>query len=121
MRQGAGEPLVVALDEGTTGVRAVLVDPAGGVRGVAYREVLPAYPAPGLVEHDPEALFAATTAVLHEALAETPADRLRGLGISTQRGTAMVWEAATGRAVHPALSWQDGRTAARCRTLLDQG
>jgi glycerol kinase len=121
MRQGAGETLVVALDAGTTGVRAVLIDPSGIVCKVAYREVLPICPGPGLVEHDLETLLRATTTVLSEALADVPADRLGGLGISTQRGTAVVWDAKSGRPVAPALSWQDGRTAARCRALLDDG
>jgi glycerol kinase len=121
MRQGAGESLVIAVDEGTTGVRAVLLDAAGGVRGEAYREVLPAYPGPGLVEHDPEALFAATHAVLAAVLAEAPAAAVQGLGIATQRATALVWESATGRAVAPALSWQDGRTTARCEALMGEG
>ncbi len=121
MRQGVGEPLVLALDEGTTGVRALVLDATGTPRAEAYREILPACPAPGLVEHDPEALFRATLEVLRSALAGVPADRVRGLGIATQRGTALVWETATGRAVHPALSWQDGRTAARCTALLSEG
>ena len=121
MRQGAAEPLALALDLGTTGVRAALVDAAGGLAAGAYREVLPACPAPGLVEHDGELLFSATLAVLGAVVAEAPLSRVRGLGISTQRGTAVVWEAQTGRAVHPLLSWQDGRTAARCATLMSQG
>src|SRR5439155_1225595 len=117
----AAEALVVALDVGTSGVRAVLVDATGTPRAEAYREVLPAYPAPGLVEHDPEALWRATLAVLGAVLAGVPAERVRGLGIATQRGTALVWEAATGRAVAPGLSWQDGRTAARCNALKAEG
>ncbi len=121
MRQEAAEALVVALDEGTSGVRAVLVDATGTPRAQAYREVLPAHPAPGLVEHDPEALWRATLAVLGAVLAQVPAERVRGLGIATQRGTALVWEAATGRAAAPALSWQDGRTAARCQALMAEG
>ncbi len=118
MRQ---EAMVVALDEGTTGVRAVLVDATGTPRGAAYREVLPAYPAPGRVEHDPEALWRATLEVLGGVLAHASPDGVRGLGIATQRGTALVWEAATGRAVAPALSWQDQRTAARCQALMAEG
>src|SRR5213593_2016075 len=121
MRQEAADALVVALDVGTSGVRAVLVDATGTPRAEAYREVLPAYPAPGLVEHDPEALWRATFAVLGAVLAGVPAERVRGLGIATQRGTALVWEAATGRAVAPGLSWQDGRTAARCNALMAEG
>src|SRR2546422_4349400 len=121
MRQEAAEALVVALDEGTSGVRAVLVDATGTPRAEAYREVLPAHPAPGLVEHDPEALWRAVLAVLGAVLSQVPAERVRGLGIATQRGTALVWEAATGRAAAPALSWQDGRTAPRCQALMAEG
>jgi glycerol kinase len=121
MRQGAPEPLVLALDAGTTGVRAVLLDAAGAVRSLAYREVLPTHPAPGLVEHDLDALWTAIVHVLSTVVAKVPAASLRGLGIATQRGTAVVWDAATGRAPHPALSWQDGRTAARCRALMAEG
>jgi glycerol kinase len=125
MRQEATErahgPLVLALDEGTTGVRAVVLDETGAVHGEAYREVLPAYPAPGLVEHDPEALFAATVDVLAAVLRDVRPDRVRALGIATQRGTALVWDRSTGRAVAPALSWQDGRTVARSTALMADG
>ncbi len=121
MRQEAIEPLVVALDEGTTGVRALLVDRTGRVLAEAYGEGLPACPAPGLVEHDPEALYRGTVEVLSAVLAEVPAERVRALGIATQRATALVWETASGRAVHPALSWQDGRTAPRCAGLMSEG
>jgi len=120
MRQEAATSFVVALDAGTTGVRALLVDGGGAPRAEVYREVLPACPAPGLVEHDPETLFRATLDVLSEALAAVPGG-VRGLGIATQRGTAVVWEADSGRAVHPAISWQDGRTIRRCADLLTEG
>jgi len=121
MRQEAAEALVVALDEGTTGVRAVLIDAAGTPRAEAYREVLPTFPAPGLVEHDPEALFRGTVEVLRAVLEGVPGERVRGLGVATQRGTALVWDTATGRTVAPALSWQDQRTAARCQALMGEG
>src|SRR6185503_1830123 len=121
MRQEATGPLVLALDEGTTGVRALVLDEAGVPRAESYREVLPAHPGPGLVEHDAEALYQATRAVLSAALADIPAARVQAIGIATQRGSAAVWEAATGRAVHPLISWQDGRTTARCADLMAQG
>ena len=120
MRQGVGD-CVLALDVGTTGVRAVVLDASGVPRGETYREILPAHPAPGLVEHDPETLVRATLEVLTAALAQGPADRVRGLGIATQRGTAVVWDATTGEGVHAALSWQDQRTAPRCAALMEQG
>ena len=121
MRQGPREDAIVALDVGTTGVRALLLDPTGTPRGEAYREVLPHHPGPGLVEHDPDATFRAIGEVVRTVLGGTKGLAVRGLGLSSQRGTAIVWEAATGRPVHPALSWQDGRTAERCRTLLAEG
>jgi glycerol kinase len=114
-------PLVLAVDAGTTGVRALLVDARGHVAATRYREVLPQHPAPGLVEHDTEALWNATVAVLGEALRDHDPARVRGLGITTQRGAAVVWEQATGRAVHPAISWSDARAEARCTALMAQG
>lgn len=121
MRQGPPEPLVAAIDAGSTGVRALLVGASGVVHARAYREVLPRTPAPGLVEHDPETTLAAAREVLAEALGSVRAEDVAGVGITTQRGTALVWEARTGRAVHPAISWQDGRTAARCEALMGAG
>jgi glycerol kinase len=121
MRQEPREALVAALDEGTTGVRALLIDAAGRVHREAYREVLPTCPAPGLVEHDAEALVAATATVLADAVRGVEPARLRAVGLATQRGTALVWETATGRAVGPALSWQDARTVARCASLMAEG
>lgn len=121
MRQALTGPLIVALDVGTTGVRALLVDAAGTVRANAYREALPICPGPGLVEHPTEDLFGAIFEVLGEALRDTHPRDIRGLGLSSQRATAVVWDTASGRAVHPAISWQDGRTAARCTALLEQG
>lgn len=114
-------PLVVALDVGTTGVRAAVFDASGSARAVEYREVLPTHPAPGLVEHDTERLWEAVLAVLRAVLRAVDVSAVCGLGVTTQRATAVVWDAATGRAEHPALSWQDGRTKERCDALLAEG
>jgi glycerol kinase len=116
-----GGAFALALDAGTTGVRALLVDEGGRVRASRYEETLPSHPAPGLVEHDAEALFAAALRVLGAALRGIPPDRVRGLGVTTQRGAAVVWESATGRAVHPAISWSDSRAEARCTALMGEG
>jgi glycerol kinase len=119
MRQGA--PLLLALDAGTTGVRAMVLDAGGVPRAVAYQETLPHYPAPGRVEHDADQLWSAVIAVLGAVLRETGGAASRAIGVTTQRGTAVVWEAASGRAVHPPISWQDGRAAARCQALMGEG
>jgi glycerol kinase len=116
-----GSPLVLALDAGTTGVRALLVDERGRLVAERYRETLPTHPEPGLVEHDTETLWTALLAVARAALDGVAAERVRGLGLATQRGTAVVWERATGRAVHPAISWSDARAEARCTQLMAEG
>src|SRR5262245_2751697 len=121
MRQGAARECVLALDVGTTGVRALVVNEAGTVVGEAYREALPHAPRPGLLEHDLDVLLAAVTGVLGAATAGVPAGAIRGFGLAAQRATAVVWETATGRPVHPAISWQDQRAAARCARLLEEG
>ena len=114
-------PLVLAIDAGTTGVRALVVDDRGRLVTERYRETLPDHPAAGLVEHDPEALWAAVVGVAGDALRGLDVERVRGLGITTQRGTALVWERASGRAIHPAISWSDARAEARCVDLMGQG
>ncbi len=113
--------LVLALDVGTTGVRALLVDETGAPAGDAYREVLPDHPGPGMVEHDLDALLAGLLDVTRTVLGRVDTDRVRGVGLSTQRATAVVWEAATGKGVHPAISWQDHRTQDRCQALMAEG
>ena len=121
MTRSTAQGLVLALDVGTTGVRALLLDESGSLLGQAYREALPACPAPGLVEHDLDALLAAVRDVIRSVAAGvSPAD-VRGLGLTTQRSTAVIWEAKSGRPVGAALSWQDMRTQDRCRDLMAHG
>jgi glycerol kinase len=107
---------VLAIDQGTTGTTCLVVSADGRVVGRAARDITQHYPAPGLVEHDPEELLAATWAAAREALAHAgvAAD---AVGITNQRETVVVWERATGRAVHRAIVWQDRRTADRCAEL----
>src|SRR5262249_46772463 len=113
--------LVLSLDVGTTGVRAVLPDETGGVTGQAYRGPLPAYPAPGHVEHDLEALLTALLDVARAVIEGVTLGRVRALGLATQRATAVAWDAISGRPLGPGLSWQDTRTQARCQELMGQG
>jgi glycerol kinase len=115
--------LVLALDLGTTGVRAVVWTPEGAALGQAYRTLPVRFPAPGRVEQDPETLHRESLIVLHEALAgarAAPAD-VAALGIATQRATALVWDAASGKPLAPALGWQDRRRAAALDRLRDRG
>lgn len=121
MGQVATGPWVLAIDLGTTGVRAIVVDEAGRQRADAYREVLPTHPAPGLVEHDLEAIATATVAVVSQALGAVPAGSVGRIGVASQRSTAAVWDARTGRGVLPAISWQDARAVDRCTELGQAG
>lgn len=114
---------VIALDQGTTSTRAIVFDASGSIRGVAQREFPQHYPADGWVEHDAEDIWRDTQTVLREALARAGlrAQDIAALGITNQRETTVVWERASGQAIHRAIVWQDRRTADTCKSLRDQG
>ncbi len=109
---------LLALDQGTTSTRAIVFDERGTALARASRPLLQSYPAPGWVEHDPEAIWTAARDVLAEASAGC---RIDAIGITNQRETTVLWERATGRAVAPAIVWQDRRTADRCLALQARG
>lgn len=115
--------LLLALDLGTTGVRALVVDAEGAVRGRAWRPLETRFPAPGYVEQDPEAMWGGSVEVLRAALSEAhvAAADVAGVGVVTQRATVLAWDAASGRPLAPALGWQDQRTAPRVAELRAQG
>lgn len=106
---------LLALDLGTTSVRALIVGADGAVRARAQRPVTAAYPHAGWSEFDPEELAARAGDVLREALAAArlSARDVAGLGVVTQRATALCWDARTLRPLAAAQSWQDQRTAER--------
>ena len=107
---------VLAIDEGTTSVRCLLVGHDGAVLSRAHRDIDQHFPAPGLVEHDAEEIFEKTVAAAREALAGFSGDVV-ALGITNQRETIVLWDRRTGRPVHRAIVWQDRRTAQRCAAL----
>ncbi|HWO90152.1 MAG TPA: glycerol kinase GlpK [Gemmatimonadales bacterium] len=112
-------PVVLALDQGTTGSRALVVDSSGHIVGRGYREFPQHFPRPGWVEHDPEDIWRSTLEAAREALGRSRVSRrdIAALGITNQRETTVVWDRKTGRALHNAIVWQDRRTAERCRGL----
>jgi glycerol kinase len=114
-------PVVIAIDAGTTGVRSFALRPDGTPAGYAYREFPQHFPAPGLVEHDPDDIWSATVATLAELLGGLDGETVAAVGITNQRETAVVWHRRTGRPLHRALVWQDRRTAARCDELREAG
>ncbi len=114
---------VVAIDVGTTSVRALVVDDGLNVlgRGVARAEVH--HPSPGRVEQDAAQLWNATLTVVEQALTQAAIrrDAIAAIGITTQRGNVVLWDRATGSPVAPLVSWQDLRGAARAAELFAQG
>ena len=114
---------VLSIDAGTTGITVLVVDEGGDVRGRGYREFPQLFPRPGWVEHDPESWWTATLAATRDALdgAALDARSLRAVGITNQRETTLVWDRETLRPVHPAIVWQDRRTAPLCETLRSEG
>ena len=106
---------LLALDLGTTSVRALVVGGDGRVLARAQRPLASRYPRPGWIEQDPEEMWSSAQDVLREALASArlEARDVAGLGLVTQRGSALAWDARTLRPLAPAQSWQDQRTAER--------
>jgi glycerol kinase len=114
---------VLALDQGTTSSRAILFDESGAIRAVAQKEFQQFYPQAGWVEHDPDEILASQFSCAAEALAKAGAapQNIAAIGITNQRETVIVWERSTGKPIHPAIVWQDRRTANLCQELEASG
>ncbi len=116
-------PHILALDQGTTSTRAIVFDETLAPVASAQREFPQHFPDSGWVEHDPEDLWETSLATMREAMSRAgiAARNLAGLGITNQRETTVVWNRATGRAIHNAIVWQDRRTAETCARLREAG
>jgi glycerol kinase len=114
---------ILAIDEGTTGTTSLLINSEGQVVSKAYQEVHPIYPQPGWVEENAEELFQKAISVAHEAVTKASIDisLIKGLGITNQRETTVVWDKRTGKPVLNAIVWQCRRTAAMCDDLKQKG
>jgi len=116
-------PYILALDQGTTSSRAILFDESGAIAAVAQHEFVQFYPQPGWVEHDPVEIFTSQLGCAVEALGKAgarPRD-VAAIGITNQRETVIIWDRATGKPIHPAIVWQDRRTAQQCAALEQSG
>jgi glycerol kinase len=114
---------LIAIDQGTTSTRAIAFDAALKPLATAQQELEQIYPAPGLVEHDPEAIWSAVVDTVRRAMAQAnlrPRD-VAGIGITNQRETTIIWERDSGRPIHNAIVWQDRRTADFCALLRERG
>ena len=114
--------LLLVLDAGTTSTRALVFSAGGAVMGLAQREIVQHYPAPGQVEHDAEEIWEATLACARAAVGQAGgAARIAGIGITNQRETVVAWDRQSGKALTRAIVWQDRRTAPFCDALREAG
>ena len=114
---------ILAIDQGTTGTKVILVDHDGMVVSSAYREINQIYPEPGWVEHNPMEYWDTTLICAKEALnkAGIKPSQIAGIGITDQRETTIIWDKKTGEPVYNAIVWQCRRTASICEDLKAKG
>ena len=114
---------LMAIDQGTTSSRAIIFDEAANILAVAQQEFKQYFPKSGWVEHDPEEIWSTTLGVIKDSLSKAgiSANDLAGIGITNQRETTLIWDRATGEVIHPAIVWQDRRTAEECEELKAAG
>ncbi len=113
---------ILAIDQGTTSTRAIVFDRQGRKLGAGQRELPQSYPQSGWVEHDALRIWTDTQACVRDALAQAglEARQIAALGITNQRETTVIWDRASGQPIHPAIVWQDRRTAAFCQQHQDR-
>ncbi len=114
---------VLAIDQGTTSTRAVVLDRRLAVRAQVHQEFRQVFPKPGWVEHDLEDIWATTVAVIRRALREAGVDgkEIAAIGITNQRETTGLWDRRSSRPLHHAIVWQDRRTTDACARLKADG
>ena len=113
--------LILAIDQGTSSTKALLVDGSGKVVGRAQASVSLAAPEPGWVQQDGEELWGSVRRAVSEALDADTARRVVSVGLSTQRESCVIWDRRTGETLTPVLSWQDQRTEGTCAALRAAG
>lgn len=114
---------IMALDQGTTSSRCVIIDKSGTIRSMAQRELKQIYPCPGWVEHDPVEIWSSQLGVAAKAMAKLGirAEEIASLGITNQRETTIIWNKHTGKPVYNAIVWQCHRTADQIEEIKISG
>ena len=114
---------ILAIDQGTTSSRALVLDASYAVKGMAQQEFRQIYPESGWVEHDPEDIWDSVVATCRNAIADAglSASEIAAIGITNQRETTLVWDRDTGKPVMNAIVWQDRRTADVTNDLRKSG
>ena len=116
-RQG----LLLAIDQGTSATKAVVVDLAGEVRARASVPIAQEFPQPGWAEQDAMEIWRSAQQAVRLAVAEVDPGRVAAVGLSTQRESMVLWDRASGKPLGPVLGWQDTRGAAQCAQLRAEG
>jgi glycerol kinase len=114
---------LLALDQGTTSSRALVIDHSGKVISVAQKEFTQFFPEPGQVEHDANEIWASQIGVAADAIgrADISHKDIAGIGITNQRETVVIWDRKSGEPIHNAIVWQDRRTAPLCDKMRADG
>jgi len=114
---------ILALDAGTSSVRAIVFDDQARILGMAQNEFEQKFPRPGWVEHDPEEIWTRQLDVMRSAVERSgiESDGIAGIGITNQRETVVLWDRATGEPLHDAIVWQDRRTSEECESMRAEG
>ena len=115
------DPVILAIDQGTTNTKALLVADDGSVLLSRSRSNDVAYPQPGWAEQSASAIWESVAGLIAELVAASPDTEIAAIAISNQRETIILWDAATGEPVAPAVIWQCRRSEARCAALRDAG
>ena len=110
---------ILAIDQGTTSCRALVVDQHGSIVSVAQQEFEQIFPKPGWVEHDPMEIWATQKSMVEKVLKQSglEANDIAAIGITNQRETAVVWDKNNGKPIYNAIVWQDKRTADICEDM----
>ena len=113
----------ISIDQGTTSSRAILFGEDGSILKTYQMEFEQIYPKPGWVEHNPEEIWETTKSVLKDLYHSdiTKKHKIRGIGITNQRETTILWDKKSGKPLYNAIVWQDRRTSDFCKSLVKQG
>lgn len=114
---------ILSIDQGTTSSRAILFSEEGEIVGVAQREFKQHFPKSGWVEHDANEIWSSVLSVMASVLTENnvSANEVKGIGITNQRETTVVWDKETGRPIYNAIVWQSRQTQSICDALKQEG
>jgi len=113
-------PLILAIDQGTSSTKCLLVDGSGAVVAKGAAPVGERHPRPGWVEQDPQEIWASAQAAARACLQGQDPRAVAAVGLSTQRESLVMWDRRTGEPVSPVISWQDQRTGAVCEALRSE-